>query len=80
MVLAEDVLEQADHQADLQVVDGVTEPQAQVELIMQDVLTPRLTEIEQIEQQLQEKADEAEPVAFTTRDTETSASLESLNF
>lgn len=79
-VLAEDVLEQADHQADLQVVDGVSEPQAQVELIMQDVLTPRLTEVEQIEQALQEKADADEPVPFTTRDTETSASLESLNF
>jgi hypothetical protein len=80
MVLAEDVLEQADHQADLQVVDGVTEPQAQVELIMQDVLTPRLTEVEAIEQALQAKADSDEPVPFTTRDSETSASLESLNF
>lgn len=80
MVLAEDVLEQADHQADLQVVDGVTEPQAQVELIMQDVLTPRLTEVEAIEQALQEKADNAEPVPFTTRDSETTASLESLSF
>lgn len=79
-VLAEDVLEQADHQADLQVVDGVSEPQAQVELIMQDVLTPRLTEVEDIEQALQAKADANEPVPFTTRDTETSASLESLNF
>ena len=80
MVLAEDVLEQADHQADLQVVDGVSEPSAQVELIMQDVLTPRLTEVEAIEQALQEKADADEPVPFTTRDTETNASLESLNF
>lgn len=80
MVLAEDVLEQADHQADLQVVDGVTEPQAQVELIMQDVLTPRLTEVEAIEQALQEKADNDEPVPFTTRDSETNASLESLSF
>jgi len=79
-VLAENVLEQADHQADLQVVDGVEEPAAQVELIMQDVLTPRLTEVEQIETALQEKADSAEPVPFTTRDTETSASLESANF
>lgn len=80
MVLAENVLEQADHQADLQVVDGVTEPQAQVELIMQDVLTPRLTEVETIEQALQQKADSDEPVPFTTRDTETTASLESLSF
>lgn len=80
MVLAEDVLEQADHQADLQVVDGVSEPAAQVELIMQDVLTPRLTEVEAIEQALQEKADADEPVPFTTRDSETTASLESLSF
>lgn len=80
MVLAEDVLEQADHQADLQVVDGVTEPSAQVELIMQDVLTPRLTEVEAIEQALQDKADSNEPVPFTTRDTETTASLESASF
>lgn len=79
-VLAENVLEQADHQADLQVVDGVEEPAAQVELIMQDVLTPRLTEVEQIETALQEKSDANEPVPFTTRDTETAASLESANF
>lgn len=75
-VLAENVLEQADHQGDLQVVDGVEEPQAQVELIMQDVLTPRLTEIEAIEQSLQERADEEVPEPFTTRDVET-ASTES---
>lgn len=75
-VLAENVLEQADHQGDLQVVDGVEEPQAQVELIMQDVLTPRLTEIEAIEQNLQERADEEVPEPFTTRDVET-ASTES---
>lgn len=75
-VLAENVLEQADHQGDLQVIDGVEEPQAQVELIMQDVLTPRLTEIEAIEQNLQERADEEVPEPFTTRDVET-ASTES---
>ena len=77
-VLTENVLEEANHQADLQVVDGVEEPAAQVELIMQDVLTPRLTEVEQIEQALAIKAENDEPVPFTTRDAETSASMESL--
>lgn len=76
-LLAENVLEEADHQGDLQVVEGVEEPQARVELIMQDVLTPRLTEIEAIEQSLMEKAEAEEPVPFTTRDSET-ASQESL--
>lgn len=80
-VLAENVLEQANHEDDLLVVDGVTEPRAQVELIMQDVLTPRLTEVSEIEEALAEKADSEAPVPFTTRDNETAApSLESLAF
>jgi len=61
-LLTENVLEEADHQGDLQVVEGVEEPQARIELIMQDVLTPRLTEVEAIEQSLMEKADAEEPV------------------
>jgi len=71
-ILAEGVLEEADHQGDLQVVDGVVEPEARIELIMQDVLTPRLTEIEAIEQSLADKADSEVPVPFTTRDVMTS--------
>lgn len=77
-VLAENVLEEANHQGDLAVVEGVDEPQARVELIMQDVLTPRLTEVETIEQALMDKAEAAEPVPFTTRDAETSVSQEAL--
>lgn len=76
-VLAENVLEEANHQGDLAVIDGVEEPEARVELIMQDVLTPRLTEVEQIEESLMAKADADEPVPFTTRDSETSVSQES---
>lgn len=77
-ILAEDVLEQADHQGDLAVVDGVEEPSAVVELIMQDVLTPRLTEVEEIERALAAKAENEEPVPFTTRDAMTAASMESI--
>jgi len=77
-VLAENVLEEANHQGDLAVVEGVEEPQARVELIMQDVLTPRLTEVETIEQALMDKAEAAAPVPFTTRDVETSVSQEAL--
>lgn len=77
-VLAENVLEQADHQQDLVAVDGVEEPQVRVELIMQDVLTPRLTEVEQIEDALQAKADAEEPVAFHTSERATRASQEDL--
>lgn len=77
-VLAEGVLEEADHQGDLAVVDGVEEGQARVELIMQDVLTPRLTEVEDIEQALLEKAESQQPVPFTTRDAETAVSQEAL--
>lgn len=77
-MLTEDVLEQADHQGDLTAVEGVTEPKAVVELIMQDVLTPRLTEIEEIERALEAKADAEEPVPFTTRDAMTAASMESV--
>jgi len=77
-LLTEEVLESADHQADLQVVDGVEEASARVELIMQDVLTPRLTEVEEIEQALAAKAAEETDVPFTTRDAETTASQEAL--
>lgn len=77
-VLAEGVLEEADHQGDLAVVEGVEEGQARVELIMQDVLTPRLTEVEDIEQALVEKAESQQPVPFTTRDVETAVSQEAL--
>ncbi len=77
-VLAEGVLEEADHQGDLAVVEGVEEGQARVELIMQDVLTPRLTEVEDIEQALLEKAESQQPVPFTTRDVETAVSQEAL--
>lgn len=75
---AEHILEEAGHQEDLQVVDGVAEPEARVELIMQDVLVPRLTEVEQIERSLAEKAEDEIPTPFTTRDAETAAALESL--
>ncbi len=77
-VLAENVLEQADHQQDLVAVDGVDEAQAKVELIMQDVLTPRLTEVEEIEEALQAKADAEEPVPFHTSEHATHASQEEL--
>lgn len=76
-ILTEEVLEQADHHGDMVAVDGVSEPAAVVELIMQDVLTPRLTEVEQIERALQEKAEKDEPVPFTTRHAMTEASMES---
>ncbi len=79
-VLTENVLEQADHQGDLVVVDGVDEPQAKVELIMQDVLQPRLTEVEQIEQALAAKDDDAEGEAFITSHHATQVSAESLTF
>lgn len=78
-ILTEGVLEAADHQGDLAAVDGVAEPGAVVELIMQDILTPRLTDVESIERALQLKADNEEPVPFTTRDSETAASMESVH-
>lgn len=78
-ILTEGVLESADHQADLIAVEGVTEPAAVVELIMQDILTPRLTGIEEIEQSLQAKVDANEVVPFTTRDAETTSSMESVH-
>jgi hypothetical protein len=78
-ILTEGVLESADHQADLTAVEGVTEPAAVVELIMQDILTPRLTGIEEIEQSLQAKVDANEVVPFTTRDAETTSSMESVH-
>lgn len=78
-ILTEGVLESADHQADLTAVEGVTEPAAVVELIMQDILTPRLTGIEEIEQSLQAKVDANEVIPFTTRDAETTSSMESVH-
>lgn len=77
-VLAENVLEQADHQQDLTVVEGVEEPAAKVELIMQDVLTPRLTEVEAIEEALQAKDDAGDSEAFQTSEHATRASQEEL--
>lgn len=77
---AEHILEEAGHQEDLQVVDGVAEPEARIELIMQDVLVPRLTEVEQIERSLAEKAEDEIPTPFTTRDAETAAAMESLQY
>lgn len=77
---AEHILEEAGHQEDLQVVDGVAEPEARIELIMQDVLVPRLTEVEQIEKSLAEKAEDEIPTPFTTRDAETTAAMESLQY
>jgi len=77
---AEHILEEAGHQEDLQVVDGVAEPEARIELIMQDVLVPRLTEVEQIEKSLAEKAEDEIPTPFTTRDAETAAAMESLQY
>lgn len=77
---AEHILEEAGHQEDLQVVDGVAEPEARIELIMQDVLVPRLTEVEQIEKSLAEKAEDMIPDPFTTRDAETAAAMESLQY
>lgn len=78
-ILTEGVLEAADHQGDLAAVEGVAEPGAVVELIMQDILTPRLTDVESIKRALQIKAENEEPVPFTTRDSETAASMESLH-
>lgn len=77
---AEHILEEAGHQEDLQVVDGVAEPEARIELIMQDVLVPRLTEVEDIERALAEKAEDEIPTPFTTRDAETAAAMESLQY
>lgn len=77
---AEHILEEAGHQEDLQVVDGVAEPEARIELIMQDVLVPRLTEVEQIERSLAEKAEDEIPTPFTTRDAGTAAAMESLQY
>lgn len=77
---AEHILEEAGHQDDLQVADGVAEPEARIELIMQDVLVPRLTEVEDIERALAEKAEDEIPTPFTTRDAETAAAMESLQY
>lgn len=71
------VLTEADHQGDLAAIDGVDEAEARVELLMQDVLVPRVTEVEEIEKRLAEHEESKTPVPFTTRDVET-ASQEAL--
>lgn len=67
------VLTEADHQGDLAVVDGVDEAEARVELLMQDVLVPRVTEVEEIEKRLAEHEESKTPVPFTSRDVETAS-------
>lgn len=77
--LTEDVLEPAGLDAEMVKIDGVTDPTAKVELIMQDILQPQLTTVAKLEEHLAEKAEgEIEP-PFTTRDQMTAGpSLESL--
>lgn len=77
--LTEDVLEPAGLDEEMVKIDGVTDPAAKVELIMQDILQPQLTTVAKLEEHLATKAEEETEVPFTTRDKMTaSASLESL--
>lgn len=77
--LTEDVLEPADLGEELTKIDGVTDPTAKVELIMQDILQPQLTTVAKLEEHLATKAEGEIDTPFTTRDQMTAGpSLESL--
>lgn len=77
--LTEDVLEPAGLETELQKIDGVTDPAAKVELIMQDIIQPQLTTVAMLEEHLATKAEGEIDTPFTTRDKMTAqASLESM--
>lgn len=83
-VLVEDALAPAGLTDKLSAVEGVSEPSAKIELIMQDVIQPQLTTVERLEEYHAEKAAEEAAMPFTTKDQMTSgisgaiSSLESL--
>lgn len=66
--LTEGALEPANREGLLDQVDGVTEPAARVELIMQDIVQPQLQTVEQLEEALAAKAEAENLPPFTTRD------------
>lgn len=77
--LTEDVLEPAGLGEEMAKIDGVTDPAAKVELIMQDILQPQLTTVAKLEEHLATKAEGEIDTPFTTRDQMTAGpSLESL--
>lgn len=77
--LTEDVLEPAGLDAEMAKIDGVSDPAAKVELIMQDILQPQLTTVAKLEEHLATKAEGEIDTPFTTRDQMTAGpSLESL--
>jgi hypothetical protein len=77
--LTEDVLEPAGLDEEMAKIDGVTDPAAKVELIMQDILQPQLSTVAKLEEHLATKAEGQIDTPFTTRDQMTAGpSLESL--
>jgi hypothetical protein len=77
--LTEDVLQPAGMDDAMDKVEGVSDPAAKVELIMQDIIQPQLMTVAKLEEHLAAKAEEEVEQPFTTRDQMTAGpSLESL--